>query len=323
MLFNSYIFILVFLPLFLIGWYTFNRIGKYQAAQLYLIVMSLIFYGYENPSYVFLISGSILINFIISKGMGKASKSSRKLLCILGVTINLLILGFFKYTNFFLENFRHISGGEASFLKIALPLGISFYTFQQIGYIVDCGKEEQKAYNLIDYASFVVFFPQLIAGPIVSHEELVPQFQDISKRKYDPDNFSVGLKLFIAGLAKKVLVADFLGSIVDQAFEGISGLGTISAIFVSLSYTMQIFLDFSGYSDMAMGLGYMINIKLPLNFDLPYLSETVQEFWKRWHITLNRFFTKYVYIPLGGSRCSKPRNLFLTLTQYYFIKVFL
>ena len=233
---------------------------------------------------------------------------------IVGVILNLSILGFFKYTDFFIDTVNHVFKSNIPLMHILLPLGISFFTFQQISFIIDTYKGEVKKYDFIRYASFVAFFPQLIAGPIVTHDELIGQFEDESKKKFDPNNLAKGIFMFTIGLSKKVLIADVLGSVVNYGYVAPERLNTIGAWMVILSYTFQIYFDFSGYCDMAIGLAKMFNIDIPLNFNSPYKSVNISDFWDRWHMTLTRFFTKYVYIPLGGNRKGLARtclNIFI------------
>lgn len=309
MLFNSYIFILLFLPICLIIYFSLNHFKKYKLANAFLLLMSLWFYGYFNYSYLAIITASILVNFGIYKCFQKTeNKYARKLLLWFGILFNLGLIFYFKYFNFFIDNINIIFKTGFNVEKILLPLGISFFTFQQLSFVIDAYKKEVKQYSFLEYAVFVTYFPQLIAGPIVTHDELIPQFQDKKKRKFSWENFSKGIYIFILGLAKKVLIADILGNVVNIGFGNIAGLNTSTAIIVMLSYTLQIYFDFSGYCDMAVGLGTMMNIDLPLNFNSPYKSITIVEFWKRWHITLTRFFTKYIYIPLGGSRKGKIKT---------------
>lgn len=320
MLFNSYIFICIFLPITLIGWYCLNYFKKYRIAGLFLSGMSLWFYAYFNVSYLAIILVSILINFLISiwiEHIKEDDKTLRTVIMILSVFINLGILFYFKYLDFFIENINAISGKNIPLQGILLPLGISFFTFQQMSFTVDRCRGLAKHYDFIDYTTFVTFFPQLIAGPIVLYDEMMPQFMDISKRKINSDNFARGIKMFIMGLAKKVLLADILAIPVNNAFVYTGGLDSVAAIAVMLLYTFEIYFDFSGYCDMAIGLGLMFNIELPVNFNSPYKSTTVKEMWNRWHITLSRFFTTYVYIPLGGSRRGFGRmllNIFVVFT---------
>ncbi|MBE5883579.1 MAG: MBOAT family protein [Lachnospiraceae bacterium] len=309
MLFNSYIFILLFLPLCLIGYFTLNHFKKYSLGQLFLLGMSLWFYAYFNARYLFIILASILINYGAYLLIRRCRGTRRsKAVMIAGVAINVGILLYFKYMDFFIGNVNALFKTDFNLLNILLPLGISFFTFQQISFIVDAYREEIPDYGFLHYASFVAYFPQLIAGPIVKHDELVPQFMDVDKKKFNADNFAQGIYIFTFGLAKKVLLADTFGSVVTYGFTTLNQLGSVSALLVVLSYTIQIYFDFSGYCDMAIGIGKMMNIDLPVNFNSPYKALTITEFWDRWHMTLTRFFTKYVYIPLGGNRKGKLRT---------------
>jgi len=315
MLFNSYVFVLLFLPLCLIGYFGLNHFRKYRLAQVFLLGMSLWFYAYFNVGYLFIILMSVFVNYGIYRLMERLGESKwRKPAMILGVCLNVGVLVYFKYMDFFIGNINSLFKTEIAFLEIALPLGISFFTFQQISFIVDAYRKEIPDYRFLDYANFVTYFPQLIAGPIVTHDELVPQFADKEKKKFSVDNFTQGLFMFTLGLSKKVLLADCFGSAVSYGYVTADRLSSVTALIVMLSYTIQIYFDFSGYSDMAIGLGKMMNIDLPVNFDSPYKALTITEFWSRWHKTLTRFLTKYVYIPLGGNRKGNIRtyvNVFL------------
>lgn len=309
MLFNSYIFVFLFLPLCIAGYFFLNHRQHYTLAQGFLLCMSLWFYGYFNPSYLIIILVSIGINYLFTLLMAKTqSQKLRKWEMLLAVLLNLGILFYFKYYDFFIRNVNRIFSTDFAFHNVLLPLGISFFTFQQVSYIVDAYRGEVTQYNFLQYASFVVYFPQLIAGPIVTHDELIPQFMDLSKKRFNWDNFAPGLYIFALGLAKKVLIADMFGNAANWGFANVMQLDTTNAIFTSLAYSIQIYFDFSGYCDMAIGIGQMMNIDLPVNFDSPYKAITITEFWDRWHMTLTRFFTRYVYIPLGGSRKGKCRT---------------
>ena len=309
MLFNSYIFILLFFPLCLVGYYGLNKIKKHNIAMVFLWGMSLWFYGYFNPGYLLIIISSILLNFAIYKILGRLSDKKIKKLCLVaGLAANIAILGYFKYTDFFISTLNSVAKTDFNLINVVLPLGISFFTFQQLSFVIDSYKGEVGNYSFIEYACFVTYFPQLIAGPIVTHDELVPQFKDMSKKSISWDNFSRGLFIFVLGMTKKVMVADMFGNAVNVGFADINGLNSTSAVIVMLAYTIQIYFDFSGYCDMAIGLGKMMNFDLPLNFNSPYKALTITEFWDRWHMTLTRFFTKYVYIPLGGSRKGAVRT---------------
>lgn len=316
MQFNSFFFILFFLPLSLFGYFGLNSLGKKKLAQVFLLIMSLWFYGYFNASYLLIICGSIVVNFFLSRLMEKMDVAEGKKRAILsaGIVFNVALIFYFKYYDFFISNVNAAFSTDFVLKHITLPLGISFFTFQQISFMVDSYKGETKGYSFIEYALFVAYFPQLVAGPIVLHSELIPQFRDDSKKILDFDNLSKGVMLFSRGLAKKVLIADTFGTAVAWGFEhadvlpGGYPLSAYEIIIIMLSYTFQIYFDFSGYSDMATGLGCMFNFNIPMNFNSPYKALSVADFWKRWHMTLTRFLTQYIYIPLGGNRKGKLRT---------------
>lgn len=317
MLFNSYIFIFLFLPLCVVGYFGINRISQHWG-QAFLVLMSLWFYGYYNIKYLPVIAISIAGNYLIYLLMKRKQQNKKiKLFCLyIGIILNIGVLFYFKYFDFFLKNVNHLFKTEYVLRNIALPIGISFFTFQQIAFLVDTYKNEVEECDLLSYASFVTFFPQLIAGPIVSHNEILSQFRDVSKKNLNWENFSRGIYIFILGLAKKVLLADTFGNVANWGFASIEILDTTNAIITMLAYTFQLYFDFSGYCDMAVGIGKMLNIDLPINFDSPYKALTIAEFWKRWHITMTRFFTKYVYIPMGGSRKGKIRTCINVLVVF-------
>ncbi len=309
MLFNSYIFIFAFLPAAITLYYGLNHFEKYEAAKAALIVLSIVFYGYNNPRYALILLGSIGVNYglhhmlLWEKGAG-----FRKTCLILGIVFNLGMLGIFKYLGFFTENINRIFHSDFGIIRLALPLGISFFTFQQVSFVIDSYKRTTKRYGIMDYALFVSFFPQLVAGPIVLHSEMIPQFQDKEKKKINYENIAAGIRYFSMGIAKKVLIADAFGKVVDAGYADVWALGRWEAVSVMLMYTMQIYFDFSGYCDMAAGLGRLFNIEIPVNFNSPYKAVSIGEFWKRWHMTLTRFFTTYLYIPLGGNRKGTVRT---------------
>ncbi len=313
MLFNSYIFIFLFLPLALALYFGLNYFKKYNLAMVSLLLMSMWFYGYFNKKYLVLLISSIVINWLVSKAMHKLKP--KKLFLILGLVFNVGLIFYFKYYGFFISNINHIFSTSIPILKILLPLGISFFTFQQISYIVDSYKEKTKNYTFLQYALFVSYFPQLVAGPIVLHDELIPQFTDVSKKTFNSNNFANGLYVLAIGLFKKIIVADSFGIIVDSIYAGnIAETTSITFWVAAISYTFQIYFDFSGYSDMAIGLGKMFNFELPINFNSPYKATSIPEFWTRWHITLSRFLREYIYYPLGGNRKGTLRtfiNIFI------------
>lgn len=316
MLFNSYIFILAFLPIVIIIYFTLNSFKKYKAGILFLLIASMIFYGYNHWSYLLLLSGSIVFNYFITRIFSKTEGRTKTALMVFAVAVNVSVLFCFKYFNFFIDNANFLFGMDWNVREILLPLGISFFTFQQISYVVDCYKDDTIRYDLGAYATYVAFFPQLVAGPIVTHEELIPQFHDESLKKPDFANLSAGAYSFVMGLGKKVLIADNLSKIVTAGYGDVSGLSTLSALVVMLSYTFQIYFDFSGYSDMALGLARMLNFKIPTNFNFPYQATSIGEFWERWHMTLTRFLTRYIYIPLGGSRKGLSRTCINTMIVF-------
>lgn len=314
MLFNSHIFIFVFLPLCLCGWYLLNHFKFYKIATAFLIGMSLWFYGYFNPSYLYIIIGSMLGNYCISFLIEKFP-AKRKLFFFIGLIANICLLGYYKYYDFFVENINAVFKSSFALKHILLPLGISFFTLQQISYLIDRYWESAPHYNILDYLAYVAFFPQLIAGPIVLHNEIIPQMQDHSLRKFNAESFRDGWILFIIGLAKKVLIADLFAHPVNLGFQCVDNIDTPSGWIMAICYTFELYFDFSGYCDMACGLGKMFNFELPINFKSPYKSHSVPEYWNRWHFTLTRFFTSYIYTPLTihGVRVKK-RKLYSYLT---------
>ncbi|MEE3427343.1 MAG: MBOAT family O-acyltransferase [Ruminococcus sp.] len=311
MLFNSYEFIFAFLPITLIGYFALNHFNKNSVAKAWLVFCSLFFYGYFNFSYLWIIITSIVVNYLISQYFEKSKSEKvilRRVLFGLGLTLNIGLLFFYKYLDFVFDCFGNLFNSDPIYMGLILPLGISFFTFQQVSYLVDSYRRKAKPYNILDYSLFVTFFPQLIAGPIVLHSEVIPQFENKKNLRFNADNFAKGLYAFSRGLAKKVILADNFGKIVTFGYGNIANLSSFEAVLTVLAYTFQIYFDFSGYCDMASGIAYMFNIELPINFNSPYKARNISDFWKRWHITLTRFLTNYVYFPLGGSRCGKFRT---------------
>ena len=303
----------------MVGYFGFNHFRLYKVGQAFLLGMSLWFYGYFNPSYLPIIVFSILLNYLLAGLMAKtANLKLRKIELVVAVVSNLAVLFYYKYFDFAVTNINLLCGTDFNLLKIILPLGISFFTFQQVSFVVDAYHGEVSQYDFLQYASFVVYFPQLIAGPIVTHDELIPQFQDPVKKSFNWENFSPGLFLFVLGLSKKILIADIFGEAVNWGFGNVKQLDTTNAILVVLAYSFQVYFDFSGYCDMALGIGKMMNFDLPLNFNSPYKAVTITEFWQRWHMTLTRFFTKYIYSPLGGNRNGTLRT-YLNILIVYFV----
>ena len=315
MLFNSYEFIFLFLPITLIVYFTLNRFRKYKLAKGWLVIASLYFYSYFHKSYLILIMTSIGVNYLVGNRLSD-SKSiiERKIFLILGVLFNVVGLGYFKYYDFFISNVNTVFKTNLPLLHILLPLGISFFTFQQLSFIVDSYYKKHLKYDFLSYCLFVTFFPQLIAGPIVLPTEMLPQFESEENKKINWENMNRGFYIFSIGLAKKVIIADTISNFANAGFDMMESLNIVEAWLTSVSYTLQLYFDFSGYCDMAMGIALMFNIVLPINFNSPYKSTNIQEFWKRWHMTLGRFLTNYLYIPLGGNRKGELktlRNLFI------------
>ncbi len=281
-------------------------------SKIWLIGGSLFFYGYWNLIYIPLLLASIFMNFFVGAAILHASQAdkrfallksfSSKQLLLFGVFFNIALLAYFKYTDFFLENFNTVFASAIPLPHILLPLGISFFTFTQIAFLVDTYKNEVKEINLLRYMLFVTYFPHLLAGPILHHKEMMPQFASRWNFAIRWRNIASGLFLFSLGLFKKVVIADFFAEYANSFYADTSALDMLQAWATSLSYTLQLYFDFSGYTDMAIGISLLFNIKLPLNFNSPYKATTIQEFWRRWHMTLSRFLRDYIYIPLGGSK---------------------
>ncbi len=309
MLFNSYAFILLFLPLVLLGYYGLGKLKKGKFQLLYLTAVSFWFCGFQNPFFLVVLTGSLLFNYGICCLICRLKTQGKRKFCLIaGVFLNIGTLLYFKYYNFFVENINFLLGSELRLLEILLPLGISFYTFQQIAFLADNYRGECRCGSFPEYAAYISFFPKLIQGPIMYYNEFVIQAQAPEAVRPDFVNLSKGLYSFALGLGKKVLIADTLARIVNAGYSNIEVLNSCDAVLVMLCYSLQIYFDFSGYCDMAQGVAYALNIKLPLNFNSPYKALSISDFWNRWHMTLTRFFTKYVYIPLGGSRRGKMRT---------------
>lgn len=311
MLFNSFEFIFVFLPAVLLAYFGLNRLNLHQWAKGVLVLASLYFYAFFNTSYLPIIVSSILVNYGVAVGMRKWDGVTKKVLFGIGLLFNLGMLGYFKYTDFMIENVNALFNTSYTLKNILLPLGISFFTFQQLAFVVDTYKNKGRLPKFLDYCNFVTFFPQLIAGPIVLPEEMLPQFEDKVNRNPRAKNLFDGIFIFSVGLAKKVIIADSIAVFANAGYNlDLPHYTMAEAWLISLSYTFQLYFDFSGYCDMAIGIGKMFNINLPLNFNAPYRATNFQDFWRRWHMTLNRFLTQYVYIPLGGSRRKEVRVYF-------------
>ncbi|MBY0572714.1 MAG: MBOAT family protein [Undibacterium sp.] len=313
MIFSSAQFILLFLPTTLFLYFLLNRLRLVQAGKVWLVAMSLLFYGYWSVAYLPLLLGSISFNFIVGRQLAGTSTPvrtlfSRRFILTTGVVANLALLGYFKYTEFLIGNLVDIFKLPLAIPHILLPLGISFFTFTQIAYLVDSYRRDVKEYDFINFALFVTFFPHLIAGPILHHREMMDQFKSRWTLAVRYRHIVLGLFIFSLGMAKKVIIADTFAIWANEGFDGVAGLDFFAAWGSSLSYTFQLYFDFSGYCDMAMGASLLFNIWLPINFNSPYKALDIQDFWRRWHMTLSRYLRDYLYIPMGGNRCSPMRS---------------
>lgn len=314
MLFHSYAFILVYLPAVFAAFFLTARSISHRAATLVLVLASFAFYGYWDVHYIPLLFASIVFNYLIGRQIEWTSQ--RKLWLILGLAVNIALLGYFKYTDFFLATINAWSGSAFDLPHIILPLGISFFTFTQSAYLVDAYRGEAARHDFLIYCEFVTIFPHLIAGPIINHKKMIPQFTAPETFQISSRNIAKGLTLFAMGLAKKVLIADHLAPIADNVFSRADSLTFLESWIGALAYTFQLYFDFSGYSEMAIGLGLMFNLTLPANFNSPYQAKSMIDFWRRWHMTLGTWVKDYLYIPMGGNRrgeLRKMRNLFASM----------
>lgn len=324
MLFNSYEFMFLFMPITLLGLYSLNKLCSTKIRIAWLVIMSLIFYSWWNPAFLFLLGGSICFNYVIGFLLAENQNKQKRLIKSIyilwfGIGIDLLVLIYYKYFGFLLDSLNVFFAAGFSTGNIILPIGISFFTFTQIAFLVDVYRGNVKEYHFLSYILFVTFFPHLIAGPILHHKEMMPQFEDENTLPFSWSNFTVGTTVFIWGLFKKVVIADSLAKFATPVFE-VAAHGQMlflgEAWIGALAYTLQLYYDFSGYSEMAMGLAFMCNIRLPVNFMSPYKAVSIIEFWRRWHMTLSRYLKDYLYIPLGGNRqgeAKKFRNLMITM----------
>ena len=304
MVFSSTIFLCVYLPLVLLGYYICPKKGR----NLFLLIVSLVFYAWGEPKYVFLMIFSILVNYIFGRLMDKhrENKKRLKLMLVLSVVIDIGLLSVFKYTDFIITNVNAIFGANFDLLNIALPIGISFYTFQAMSYTIDVYRNDVRVQkNLIDFGMYITMFPQLIAGPIVRYADVQDQ---LAERSVTTADFFEGVMRFVVGLGKKVLLANQMGAVWSDIYALGGDVSALMAWTGAIAYTFQIYFDFSGYSDMAIGLGRMFGFKFPENFRYPYQSVSITDFWRRWHITLSTWFKEYLYIPLGGNRRGLARQ---------------
>ena len=319
MLFNSYEFIFLFLPIVLVGFFWLARYGR-SVSAFWLAAASLFFYGWWSPTYVGLLLLSIIVNYSLAYLIGHAGSRYRaNAILAFSIAANLALLGFYKYANFFISTANGLSIGVWQQADIILPLGISFFTFTQIAFLVDVNRGVAREYNFVHYLLFVTYFPHLIAGPVLHHAQMMPQFAKKETYHLQVDNLARGLSIFTLGLAKKILLADSFGEYAAPVFAA-AGTGIqpefIEAWTGALAYTLQLYFDFSGYSDMAIGISMLFGVKLPVNFNSPYKAANIIDFWRRWHMTLSQFLRDYLYIPLGGNKKGKVMrhvNLMVTM----------
>lgn len=319
MLFNSYQFVFVFLPVVLLVYFGLGRVNRVWAAA-WLALASLVFYGYWSVKYVPLLLGSVTFNYVCGRALSRRAQTPQaRMLLIASITANLLLLGFYKYADFFLGSINDVFGTQIPMLAIVLPIGISFFTFTQIAFLVDAYRGLAREYSFIHYLLFASYFPHLIAGPILHHAEIMPQFQSSAPYHFSSRSFAMGVTIFTIGLAKKILVADHFGIMASPIFDAAhtgTPLPLVSAWVGVFAYSFQLYFDFSGYTDMAIGISKLFGVELPINFLSPYKAGSIIEFWQRWHMTLSRFLRDYLYFPLGGNRKGTFRrylNLMITM----------
>ena len=318
MLFNSPIFLFIFLPITLGGFYLLGWLRGRNAALLFLLAACLIFYAYSSLFNFVLFLVSVVVNFLFGYAIAHSGLSSRAWL-IGGITLNLALIGYFKYTGLIISTVNGLFSASFFIPTIALPVGISFYTFEQISYLIETRQQKRAEPSLARYSLFVSFFPHLIAGPIIRPHQLLPQFSAPAFAHFSWQNFAFGISFLLFGLFKKTIIADSMAAYATPVFASAASGGTpgfVNAWGAALAYTFQIYFDFSGYSDMAIGLGLMFGVVLPFNFNSPYKATSIIDFWRRWHITLSLFLRDYVYIPLGGNRSGPARrhvNIMLTM----------
>lgn len=326
MIFSTYEFLLIFLPIVFCGYFILHHWKFNNLAKIWLVIASFTFYGIGSPDFFPFFLGSVVGNYIIGTTLGRlqdpSKNTERKLVFAFGVLANVGLLGYYKYTDFFLSNVNRVAGTDFPLQHIILPIGISFFTFQLIAFLVDSYRGETKSYDIIDYLLFITFFPQLIVGPIIHHGEVVPQFEDKKNHKLIFKNVSVGLFIFSIGCAKKMLLADPLTTDAQAFFANINDhLPMIQSWFHSVEYTVSYYFDLSGYADMAIGLGLMFNIHIPQNFNSPYKAVDFQDYWKRWHMTLSRFLGAYIFRSVYKKNV-KYRNYYIATMATFFVSGF-
>lgn len=315
-MFTSYLFLLILLPVSVLIYWSLMAHGKSVLAKVFLLIISIFFCGMASKKSLAILIANILINYFVSFMMRRVLEDRcKQLWLIIGIVLNISLLGYCKYTNFFIKSFNTITGNSLSLMHLILPLGISYYTFSQISYLSDVFHGKDTPCSFLDYALFVSWMPKIIEGPITYERDMVKNLNEI-KSKVDYDKISYGLRLLAVGLIKKTILAGTFSNVVTYAFGQISSLSTVQAWMASISYSFQLYFDFSGYCDMAIGISKMFGIDLPINFNSPYKADSVNDFWKRWHITLTGFLREYIYIPLGGNRKGKTRTYINVILVY-------
>ena len=310
MQFNSYVFIMAFMPIMVVGYFLANKIS-FTLGKVVLITGSCIFYAYSDSRMILYLLDSICINYGASCVILKSKW--KKIFLYSAIVVNVCLLLYFKYWNFIIENINSFMKMDLTISKIILPLGISFFTFQQIAYVVSVYKREILSVSLLDYLLYITYFPKLLMGPLTEPGDFIEEINNRETKYIHLDYLAEGLKIFSFGLLKKALLADTFASAVSWGYSNIERLSSMDLFLIMLCYTFQIYFDFSGYSDMAVGASRMLGISLPINFDSPYKAVSIRDFWKRWHISLTKFFTKYIYIPLGGARRGLCRTCINTM----------
>ena len=325
MIFSTYRFIFMFLPITFSAYFLLNKAKFFSAAKIWLVLASLFFYSQGSPDFFPFFLGSITGNYLVGMTLVKTEggqKFQKKLLLTIGILGNVGLLGYYKYTDFFIRNYNLLMGTDVALRHIVLPIGISFFTFQLIAFLVDCYRGETKQYDFINYLLFITFFPQLIVGPIIHHTDVVPQFEDEKNLKLNFDNIAKGIFLFSIGCAKKILMADPLTTHAQDFFNAIPvNPGLLESWFASIEYTISYYFDLSGYADMAIGLGFMFNIRIPHNFDSPYKARNFQDYWRRWHMTLSRFLSAYIFRSVYKKGVSW-RNYYVATMVTFFVSGF-
>lgn len=331
MIFSTYQFILVFLPIVFAGYFILHSLKWHQMAKIWLILASFYFYAQGSPDFFPFFLGSVIGNYLVGTTLGGIQgdkyKMERKMLLLVGVLGNVGLLGYYKYTDFFISNYNFITGNDVALKRIILPIGISFFTFQLIAFLVDSYRGETQEYDVLNYLLFITFFPQLIVGPIIHHKEVVPQFADEKNQRIIFENVAKGMFIFSIGCAKKMLLADPLTTDAQLFFNHLpeimmnGPIKFLSSWFYSLEYTVSYYFDLSGYADMAIGLGWMFNIRIPQNFNSPYKAKDFQDYWARWHITLSRFLGAYIFRSVY-KRGNKYRNYYVATMVTFFVSGF-